>query len=491
MSAYEPPTADYPIFDSLAFQTPNSASLTLAEGDIRYLARQNIATSVASLTSFTGGIDTPLINTASTINFTSAILDSNIDIGNNNLTNLFPTKNNIAIGNGVMNGAGLLVGAINNTGIGGSVLTGLTNGDRNVAIGHNIATGITTGSDNIILGSAAAGSTLTTGTNNVILGNSANVSAAGAGNSIAIGNGAVATTSTIAIGNAAGGGQAFGAIAIGDSAGKGSQLGNAISIGYLAGNAGQAVNSIAIGNFAGGGSVQSGGAIAIGVNAGRVAQGDNAVAIGNGAGHGTSSAQGDNAIAIGNGAGNGSQVAGSICLSAGTVVNPGNAGFFVAPVRSIGGISTTADLQPIYYNTTSRELVSGTPTTVKTVGTAVAAAMTTNVAQSLITGGLSITPGTYIVELFCVATTTAVAGNLILYNISLSSNVAAPGLPILQPTSNTASVPAVAGQIVGNFTTILTVAATTQYYLWHLAQFTGIVPTSSPSGSYVRTTRIA
>jgi hypothetical protein len=56
MSAYEPPTAVYPIFDSLAFQTPNSASLTLAEGDLRYLARQNIATSNATLTSFAGDI---------------------------------------------------------------------------------------------------------------------------------------------------------------------------------------------------------------------------------------------------------------------------------------------------------------------------------------------------------------------------------------------------------------------------------------------------
>jgi hypothetical protein len=56
MSAYEPPTAEYPIFDSLAFQAPNSASLTLAEADQRYLARQNIATSNASLTSFAGDI---------------------------------------------------------------------------------------------------------------------------------------------------------------------------------------------------------------------------------------------------------------------------------------------------------------------------------------------------------------------------------------------------------------------------------------------------
>jgi hypothetical protein len=57
MSAYEPPTATYPVFDSLAFQAPNSASLTLSEADQRYLARQNVATSVASDTQFSGSIN--------------------------------------------------------------------------------------------------------------------------------------------------------------------------------------------------------------------------------------------------------------------------------------------------------------------------------------------------------------------------------------------------------------------------------------------------
>ena len=56
MSAYEPPTAIYPIFDSLAFQTPNEASLTIAEADQRYLARQNVATSVATATSFSSEV---------------------------------------------------------------------------------------------------------------------------------------------------------------------------------------------------------------------------------------------------------------------------------------------------------------------------------------------------------------------------------------------------------------------------------------------------
>jgi hypothetical protein len=56
MASYEPPTAVYPIFDSLVFQAPNSASLTIAEADQRYLARQNVATSIASTTAFSGDV---------------------------------------------------------------------------------------------------------------------------------------------------------------------------------------------------------------------------------------------------------------------------------------------------------------------------------------------------------------------------------------------------------------------------------------------------
>lgn len=56
MSAYEPPTEIDPIFNSLAFQGPNNDSLTTAEADERYLARQNVATSVASATSFSADV---------------------------------------------------------------------------------------------------------------------------------------------------------------------------------------------------------------------------------------------------------------------------------------------------------------------------------------------------------------------------------------------------------------------------------------------------
>jgi len=56
MSAYEPPSSTYPIFDSLAFLTPNGASLTLADANALYVARNNIATSNATSTAFAGDI---------------------------------------------------------------------------------------------------------------------------------------------------------------------------------------------------------------------------------------------------------------------------------------------------------------------------------------------------------------------------------------------------------------------------------------------------
>jgi hypothetical protein len=56
MANYEPPTEIDPIFNSLAFQTPNNASITKAEADQLYLARTNVATSTASVTAFSGDV---------------------------------------------------------------------------------------------------------------------------------------------------------------------------------------------------------------------------------------------------------------------------------------------------------------------------------------------------------------------------------------------------------------------------------------------------
>ena len=56
MASYEPPIANYSIFDSLAFQITNSVLITEEDANIRYLARTGIATSNASLTAFAGDV---------------------------------------------------------------------------------------------------------------------------------------------------------------------------------------------------------------------------------------------------------------------------------------------------------------------------------------------------------------------------------------------------------------------------------------------------
>jgi hypothetical protein len=474
MSAYEPPVADYPIFDSLAFQTPNSASLTLAEGDIRYLARQNIATSIASLTSFAGSIETPLINTASTINFTSSILDSNIDIGNGNLTNLFPTKNNIAIGSDVMSGAGLLAGAINNTGIGGSILTGLTSGDRNVAIGHNIATGITTGSDNVILGTSVGGGN---GSSNVLIGNTVGANLAGGNQNVLIGNNANVTTAfaTTAV--------AIGANAIANS--------SSVSIGVSAGGFLQGASNVAIGNQAGVTS-QGNTSVAVGNLAGNYQQGAGCVAIGNGAGQGTTSGQGANSVAIGNGAGNGSQVAGSIVLNAaGGTLNPTNVSTYINPIRSVGG-SAPATIEVMFYNTSTKELISGTPTIVKNSSTNAQASITSITYYTVLTTA-SIPVGYYMVTLYLQALTTAVAGSINNWSAGLSTTVGSyvGGTGAYQILGAT-STPAIAGNISGTISFLWNnTTAQTYLYIFSLVFSGPTISQAANSGGFIQYTRIA
>ncbi len=56
MAEYPPPIDNYPIFDSLAFLEPLNATITLAEANAKYLARTDIAISIAQTTSFTDNI---------------------------------------------------------------------------------------------------------------------------------------------------------------------------------------------------------------------------------------------------------------------------------------------------------------------------------------------------------------------------------------------------------------------------------------------------
>lgn len=56
MSVYPPPLENTPIFNSQEFLIPLNATITVAEADAKYLARQDIAISVAQTTSFSDNI---------------------------------------------------------------------------------------------------------------------------------------------------------------------------------------------------------------------------------------------------------------------------------------------------------------------------------------------------------------------------------------------------------------------------------------------------
>lgn len=56
MANYPPPSENLPIFDALVFLTPLNATITAAEADAKYLARQDVAVSIAQTTSFSDNI---------------------------------------------------------------------------------------------------------------------------------------------------------------------------------------------------------------------------------------------------------------------------------------------------------------------------------------------------------------------------------------------------------------------------------------------------
>ena len=152
----------------------------------------------------------------------------------------------------------------------------------------------------------------------------------------------------VAIGTQSGqSGQGNSAVAIGTQAGQSGQGVGAVAVGEAAGQSGQGTYSIAIGSSSGGDD--GGGAIAIGFQAGN-SQGQGSVAIG----YNTAVNQGSHAIAIDTSAGGGtSQVPNSILLNASTSnINPGAAGFYVAPIRYNG--TTTSNL--LSYNHSSSEI---------------------------------------------------------------------------------------------------------------------------------------
>lgn len=239
----------------------------------------------------------------------------------------------------------------------GSMAIGLSanaGGTDSVAMGYSArtaATGVAIGyNSNTQTGGTALGynsNSLTGGTSlgwngravqqGVAIGYAANANGVG---STAMGNGAVAVTSSgIAIGNVAnaGGGYSIAmgweartgnsiSISIGPRAGGAAQGGSAIAIGNAAGNTSQGQQAIAIGDQAAltsqglysvaigpsaGQSTQGSMSIAIGVAAGITTQGGNSIAMGRWAGR---TNQGANSIALGWTAGNATQGANSIAI---------------------------------------------------------------------------------------------------------------------------------------------------------------------------------
>jgi len=127
-------------------------------------------------------------------------------------------------------------------------------------------------------------------------------------------------------------------VAVGQNAAKTGQGFSATAVGPGAGFTNQGQQGVAIGNLAAG-SEQGVGAIAIGTNAGYFNQGENS-------------------LAIGVAAGTNNQAANSIVINAtgSTLNNTTTNSCVVAPIRTE---TTLAGLNSVYYNTTSKELVSG------------------------------------------------------------------------------------------------------------------------------------
>ena len=59
MAAYEPPSTIYSIFDVLAFTEPNSVTLTEEVAEQRYVTREEVASSIATTTQFSGAATAP------------------------------------------------------------------------------------------------------------------------------------------------------------------------------------------------------------------------------------------------------------------------------------------------------------------------------------------------------------------------------------------------------------------------------------------------
>ena len=199
------------------------------------------------------------------------------------------------------------------------------------------------------LGGVKIGANLSIDANGVL-------SAAASGNSastltgvVPVANGGTGTTSIAGIKSLLG--FSSPSVAIGDQAGKTNQGSSTVGVGGGAGATNQGGGSVAVGYVAGYQN-QGGASVAIGSNAAQSNQGTQAVALGFAAGQ---NGQGAYSVAVGSFAGN-VQAANSIALNAtGASLNPTTTGFFVDPIINRPVTSTA-----LYYNTTTKEITSGT-----------------------------------------------------------------------------------------------------------------------------------
>jgi hypothetical protein len=199
------------------------------------------------------------------------------------------------------------------------------------------------------LGGVKIGANLSIDANGVL-------SAAASGNSastltgvVPVANGGTGTTSIAGIKSLLG--FSSPSVAIGDQAGKTNQGSSTVGVGGGAGATNQGGGSVAVGYVAGYQN-QGGASVAIGSNAAQSNQGTRAVALGFAAGQ---NGQGAYSVAVGSFAGN-VQAANSIALNAtGASLNPTTTGFFVDPIINRPATSTA-----LYYNTTTKEITSGT-----------------------------------------------------------------------------------------------------------------------------------
>jgi len=341
-------------------------------GNLNALANLNVSNNLAvtgksnlnavSNVTITGGANGQFIQTDGNGNLSFATVStSSISNGNSSVSipvadgNIINTVNGNTILTVTSQGANL----IGTLGITNSVITA----NANVGTQLNVANITVTAGFGIALGNGAAA--VSTG---VAVGYIANARVA---NSTALGYQAKAYGRGTSVGYLAGflantGGTSVDQTFIGQQAGY---FGNAnaysgqTSVGSYAGQRADGAYTVALGYAAGMGEYanstvavgQADNAIAIGFSAGRTNQKTNAIAIG---GYAGGNNQGTSSIAIGFGAGNSSQANNSIVLNAsGTDLNNTTANSLVIkPIRNATSTNT------LYYNSTTGEVTYNTPT---------------------------------------------------------------------------------------------------------------------------------